>query len=120
VDGENEAPQHELDGADNNAADDNDPKITPNDKTEEEAVLQPEPDPVEPCVEVKTVHDVAEVNEEPAQAPVVPAPAPEPTAAPEEIPGVRRSTRVKFQMKPGHAPCMAGSSACLCCDPIGQ
>jgi hypothetical protein len=35
---------------------------------------------------------------------------PVPAAAPEEIPGVRRSTRVRVQTKPGYTPSMTGSS----------
>jgi hypothetical protein len=55
---------------------------------------------------VETVLDDGQVNEEP----VAPVQVPEPAAAPEEIPGVRRSTRVGVQTKPGHTPSMSGSS----------
>jgi hypothetical protein len=84
------------------------------DTTEEEAVPQPEPNPIEtePVVE-ETVQDdgdeVETVNNEPAQVPA-PLVVQEPIEGPEEVPGVRRSKRVRIQTKPGHIPSMSGSS----------
>jgi hypothetical protein len=113
VDGdENETP-HELipQALLNDEVENIDLEITPNNETEEEAI-PPEPHPIEPQIQVETVNDDDEVYEEPARAPDVPAPAavPEPAAPPEEIPGVRRSTRVKFPAKQGYVPSISGSS----------
>jgi hypothetical protein len=110
VDGDtNETPQEPLND-DDVEVEANDLDVAPNNETEEEAV-QEEPTPIEPRIQVETVNDFEEVNEEPVHAPDAPAPeVPEPVAAPEEIPGVRRSTRVRFPTKPGYIPSISGSS----------
>jgi hypothetical protein len=86
-------------------------EITPNTETNKEAI-QPEPHPIEPQIQAETVNDNDEVYEEPARARDTTAPAalPEPATAPEEIPGVCRSTRVKFPAKQGYVPSISGSS----------
>ncbi len=110
VDGDNETPQEIIPQELLNEEVENvDLEITP---TEEEAI-SPEPHPIEePPIQVETVNDNDEVHGEPARAPD--APAPEPAAPPEEIPGVRRSTRVKFPAKQGHVPSISGSSKHAC------
>jgi hypothetical protein len=107
VDGDgNHTPQDLL----HNEAENIDLEIAPNNETEEEEVPS-EPTPRIPHIEVETVNDAEEIDVEPALTPVAPAPAvPEPTADPEQIPGVRRSTRVRFPMKPGCTASMSGSS----------
>ena len=122
VDGdENETPQ--IADEDATAAEIVDLDIHP----EQEAAQELDPNPIErETIEVPTVHDdEAQVIDEPAQVPYVPAPAmqepiegpseipgvvPEPIEGPGEIPGVRRSTRVRTQTKQAYIPSMSGSS----------
>ena len=117
VDGDNQTPQNQLDKANPIAVENNDLKIAPNHKIEEEAAPI-EPNPIEPHYQVETVQEEEYVQEEPAQTtadtvPVKPEPiiAPvETTGAPVEITGVRRSTRVRFPTTPGYTPSITGSS----------
>jgi hypothetical protein len=76
----------------------------PNDAIAEEVVAQT----IEP--EVETVHDGKNDQAEPAPDQVHPATVHVPEEAPGEIPGVRRSTRVRLPTKPGYIPSMSGSS----------
>jgi hypothetical protein len=103
---ENETPQQQLD--DEIAVENNDLEIAPNEETEEEPVqeetIQEQAPRIERRIKVETV-----LEEEPAQAPVAPAQAPQQAATPEEIPGVRRSSRVKFPTK-GYTPSMSSST----------
>jgi hypothetical protein len=88
-------------------------EIAPNDETAAEAAPTLEPATIEPFIEprikVETANDVEQVNKEPAQATVAPAQVPDTTTAPEGIPGVRRSARVKFSTK-GYTPSMSSST----------
>lgn len=88
-------------------------EITPNDKTEE-ATPTAQPATVEPFIEprikVETVNEVEQVKTEPAQETVAPTQSPDATAAPEGIPGVRRSARVKSAPR-GHIPSMSSAGA---------
>jgi hypothetical protein len=68
---------------------------------------------LEPHIEVDIVPDDNQEVEPPpiTQVPDVgPTPAPTETDTPDEIPGVRRSTRVKFQTKQDYVPSISGSS----------
>jgi hypothetical protein len=75
----------------------------PNDAIAEEVVSQT----IEP--EVVTVPDGNNDQAEPAPDQVNQAPVQVPEEAPGEIPGVRRSTRVRLPTKPGYIPSMSGS-----------
>jgi hypothetical protein len=60
---------------------------------------------------VETIQEDKRVDTEPAPTPVATAPAlPEPIATPIKTTGVRRSTRVRVQTKPGYTPSISGSS----------
>jgi hypothetical protein len=91
----------------------------------EEAVPQQEPNLInleadtskaaapEPRIEAETVYDrdeVTEKNDNQDQEPAQEVPTQQPIGAPEETPGVQRSTRVKFQTKQAYIPTMTGST----------
>jgi len=111
----NDVEMPDLDNKDANQV------INPNNETVEEPVPAEAPQH-EPQVQVETVHNSEETPMEPfapaedAQVDVSEDPAPEtaePNDGPDEIPGVRRSTRIRFKTKPQHTPSMQGSK-CSC------
>ena len=88
-------------------------EIAPNNKRGEEEAVPEEPNRIEPHIKVKTIHqEGGEVCKELAEIPLdmVPTEVPEPIAGLEKIPGVCRSTKVKFPAKPGCIPSMSDSS----------
>ena len=94
-----------------NDVENDDLDIAPNNETEEDPAPHLEPQVAnETRIEVEeTFPDEEIVTEETRHAPNAATPAVAPTAGPEEIPGVRRSTRVRLP-KRNYVPSMTGKS----------
>jgi hypothetical protein len=116
VDMGNETPQ-ELDDEDVENAENTNLENTPHETPQEEPIPCEKPNSIEPEIALENENDVQQTQPEIVPAPVperapalAPIAVPAPRAPSDEIPGVRRSARVRIPTKPGHVPSMTGSS----------